>query len=40
MQIRRGSPSDEHCSITVARGVYQVWRQRECTPQRSVTLHD
>ncbi len=31
---------DEHGTITLARGVYRVWRQREYTPQRIVTVQD
>ncbi|BAU91995.1 hypothetical protein MPPM_3390 [Methylorubrum populi] len=31
---------DEHGTITLDRGVYQVWRQREYTPQRIVTVQD
>ncbi|MCF4126782.1 hypothetical protein [Methylobacterium sp. SyP6R] len=31
---------DEHGTITLARGVYRVWRQREYTPERIVTVQD
>ncbi len=31
---------DEHGTITLDRGVYRVWRQREYTPQRIVTVQD
>ncbi|MCF4129591.1 hypothetical protein [Methylobacterium sp. SyP6R] len=31
---------DEHGTITPARGVCQVWRQRKFTPQRIVAVQD
>ncbi|MEH3148604.1 MAG: hypothetical protein PGN34_25525 [Methylobacterium frigidaeris] len=31
---------DEHGTITLDRGSYRVWRQREYTPQRIVTVQD
>lgn len=31
---------DEHGPITLDRGLYRVWRQREYTPQRIVTVQD
>lgn len=31
---------DEHGTITLDRGAYRVWRQREYTPQRIVTVQD
>ena len=31
---------DEHGTITLDRGTYRVWRQREYTPQRIVTVQD
>lgn len=31
---------DEHGTITLDRGFYRVWRQREYTPQRIVTVQD
>ncbi|WP_273557165.1 hypothetical protein [Methylobacterium frigidaeris] len=31
---------DEHGTIALARGVYRVWRQREYTLQRIVTVQD
>ncbi|SEO56294.1 hypothetical protein SAMN04487843_102173 [Methylobacterium sp. ap11] len=31
---------DEHGTITLDRGTYRVWRQREYTPVRIVTVQD
>lgn len=31
---------DEHGTITLDRGFYRVWRQREYTPERIVTVQD
>lgn len=31
---------DEHGTIVLDRGTYRVWRQREYTPQRIVTVQD
>jgi hypothetical protein len=31
---------DEHGTITLDRGLYRVWRQREYTPARIVTVQD
>jgi hypothetical protein len=31
---------EEHGPITLARGAYRVWRQREYTPQRIVRVVD
>ncbi|KMO44592.1 hypothetical protein VQ03_02190 [Methylobacterium tarhaniae] len=31
---------DEHGTITLDRGTYRVWRQREYTPARIVTVQD
>jgi len=31
---------DEHGPITLSRGVYRVWRQREYTPQAVRIVHD
>jgi len=31
---------EEHASIELKKGIYKVWRQREYTPERIITVRD